>query len=55
MTILEFFVSQVKKRAVAERYFGSWGQALVAVAVVESFKQESMLWTVRRDQKKRGC
>ena len=34
-------------------YFGSWGHALVAVAVVERFKkQESMVWTVRRDKHK---
>ena len=33
-------------------YFGSWGNALVAVAVVERYKQESMVWTVLRDNKK---
>ena len=37
-----------------ERLFWQLGSSLVAVAVVERFKQESMVWTVRRDKKKCG-
>ena len=32
----------------------NWGRALVAVAVVERFKQLSMSWTVRGDEKKKN-
>ena len=45
MTILDFFISRCKKWPLSRGY-GSWGQALVAVAVavavVERDKQESM-------------
>ena len=39
MTILDLVAG---KMAVVESYFVSWGHALVAVAVVERFKQEAM-------------
>ena len=39
-----------EKTGRCQSYFGSWGQALLAVAVVERFKQESMLWILRRDK-----
>ena len=39
MTILDLVA---EKMAVVESYFVSWGHALVAVAVVERFKQEAM-------------
>ena len=35
-------------------YFGSWGRALVAVAVEERFKQESM-YGLSAGTKKSGC
>ena len=35
-------------------YFGSWGRALVAVAVEERFKQESM-YGLSTGTKKSGC
>ena len=41
MIILDFFISRRKKWLLFTGYFGSWGHALVAVAVVETFKQES--------------
>ena len=41
------FHQSLKKLAVVERisrgYFGSWGNALVAVAVIERFKKEYVL------------
>ena len=42
MTIHDFFKSPLKNWPMSRGYFGSWGRALVAVAVDESFKQESM-------------
>ena len=42
MTIHDFFKSPLKNWQISRGYFGSWGHALVAVAVVERFKQESM-------------
>ena len=41
MIILDFFISRRKNWLLFTGYFGSWGHALVAVAVVETFKQES--------------
>ena len=48
MTILDFFISRWKKLAVVERLFGSWGHALVAVAVVER-------WPLWRGLNKSKC
>ena len=42
MIILDFFISRRKHWPLFSGYFGSWGHALVAVAVVETFKQESL-------------
>ena len=42
MIILDFFISWRKNWPLSTGYFGSWGHALVAVAVVEAFKQESL-------------
>ena len=40
VTILDFFISRLKTWPLSRGYFGSWGHALVAVAVVERFKQQ---------------
>ena len=42
MIILDLFISRRKKWPLLTGYFGSWGLALVAVAVEETFKQESL-------------
>ena len=42
MIILDFFISRRKNWPLFTGYFGSWGHALVAVAVEETFKQESL-------------
>ena len=42
MTINDFLKSPLKNWPMSRGYFGSWGRVLVAVAVVERFKQESM-------------
>ena len=42
VTILDVFVSRWKNWPLSRGYFGSWGRALVAIAVVERFKQELM-------------
>ena len=42
MIILDFFSSRRKNWPLFTGYFGSWGHALVAVAVEETFKQESL-------------
>ena len=42
MIILDFFSSRRKNWPFFTGYFGSWGHALVAAAVVETFKQESL-------------
>ena len=42
MIILDFFISRRKNWPVFTGYFGSWGHALVAVAVEQTFKQESL-------------
>ena len=61
MTILDFFISRWKKLATIEKLFGSWGHALVAVAVVERLKQESVQCmncrsnARRRDKKTSRC
>ena len=51
--IIHVFISRRKKWPLLRGYFGSWGHALVAVAVVERFKQEPMytVWNVCRDKK----
>ena len=38
MTIVDFFISGLKNWLLTRGYFGSWGHALVAVAIVERFK-----------------
>ena len=52
------FHQSLKKRAAVERvsrgYFGSWGNALVAVAVVERLKK-SMYYELSAGTKKSGC
>ena len=41
---IDFFIMQSQKTlAVARGYFGSWGRTLVAVAIVEWFKQEPVV------------
>ena len=50
MAILDFFISHWKNWLLSRSYFGSWGHALVAIAVVEEFKQESM-YGLCRDKK----
>ena len=40
MTILDFFMNCEKKTGRCRGYFGSWGHALMTVAVVERFKRE---------------
>ena len=42
ITILDFFISHSKDWPLSRGYFGCWGCALVAVEVVERFKQEIM-------------
>ena len=44
MIILEFFISQQKNWPLSTGVFSSWGHAhaLVAFAVVETFKQDSL-------------
>ena len=54
MTILDFFISQVKKLTIAKRLFWQLGAPLMAIAVVEWFKQESMYGLSART-KKIGC
>ena len=49
-----YFMSVAKILAVGERilFFGSWGQALVAVAAVERFKEELMYGLSHWDKNK---
>ena len=51
-TIPDFFISRRKNWPFSRGYFGSWGHALVAVAVEERFKKESMYglsgWTKKK-------
>ena len=54
MAILDFFISHWKNWLLSRSYFGSWGHALVAIAVVEEFKQESM-YGLCRDKKNGRC
>ena len=42
MTILDFFISCWKNWPLSRGYYGCWGHTLLAVAIVERFKQGSM-------------
>lgn len=42
LTIPDFFVTRWKNWPLLRGYFGSWGRTVVAVAVVERFRQGSM-------------
>ena len=54
MTILDFFINCEKKKTGRCRgYFGSWGHALMTVAVVERFKRERRCKACPSEQKKR--
>ena len=48
MSILDFFNSHCKNCTLSRSYFGSWGQALVAAAIVE-------MWQLRRALNKSKC
>ena len=52
--IIHFFISRRKKWLLFTGYFGSWGHALVAVAVEETFKQES-LWRLSLETENSDC
>ena len=41
MTILDVFISRGKTLTVVEEVIGSWGRAVVAVAVAARFEQDS--------------
>ena len=43
MTILDFFICRGKHWPLSRGYFGSCGHTLVAVAVVDRFKQEPVV------------
>ena len=51
MTILDFFISPRKKWPLLRGNFGSWGCDLVATAIVERSKQESMYGLYHRTKK----
>ena len=53
VSILDVFVSRWKNWPLLRGYFGSWERALVAVAVVERFKQE-LLYGLSAGTKKSG-
>ena len=53
MTIRDFLINCEKKTGHCRGYFGSWGHGLMAVAVVERFKQEGRCKGCPSGQKKR--
>ena len=54
-TILDIFVSHWKNWLLSRGYFGSLGHALVAIGVIERFKQESLYGLFSRTRKSGHC